>query len=143
MSGSCSQRTVRAGEEELFKARARERGEVKIIDIIKARLNDRADSYEAELPSLQLNDVRISDELVRDNERMLTGGFYAEVSLTYDAAIAQERGGRPFGIETLRPIQLSKRDVAGRRWSQGRRRFTTEDWKKFLTPQHRTGAGAI
>src|SRR3954471_15930841 len=30
-----SDRAVRAGEEELFKARARERGSVKIIDIIK------------------------------------------------------------------------------------------------------------
>jgi ATP-dependent Lon protease len=126
-----SQRAVRAGEEELFKARARERGEVKIIDLIKARLNDRTDSYEAELPSLQLDDVRISEELVRDNERMLTGGFYAEVGLTYDASIAQERGGRPFGIETLRPIQLSKRDALDT-LVQGRRRFSTADWKKFL-----------
>src|SRR3954466_5192721 len=31
-------RTVRAGEEELFKARARERGSVKLIDIVRARL---------------------------------------------------------------------------------------------------------
>lgn len=78
------QRTVRAGEQELFKARARERGEVKIIDLISASLNDRADAYEAELPSLQLNKVRINSELVKDNERMLTGGFYAEITLTYE-----------------------------------------------------------
>jgi ATP-dependent Lon protease len=126
-----SQRAVRAGEEELFKPRARERGEVKIIDLIKARLNDRADCYEAELPSLQLHDVRISEELVRENERMLTGGFYAEIGLTYDASIAQERGGRSFGIETLRPIQLSKRDAV-ETLVQGRHRFSTADWKKFL-----------
>ena len=105
------QRTVRAGEQELFKARARDRGEIKIIDLIKAKLNDREDCFEAELPSLQLKDVRIAPELVRENERMLTGGFYAEISLSYDAAIAQERGGRPFGIASLRPIQLSKRDA--------------------------------
>ena len=42
---------------------------------------------------------------------MLTGGFYAEIDLSYDAAIAQEKNGRPFGIDGLRPIQLSKRDV--------------------------------
>ncbi len=125
------QRTVRAGEEELFKARAREQGEVKIIDIIKASLNDRADAYEAELPSLQLNKVRISPGLVQDNERMLTGGFFAEITLTYDAAIAQERGGRPFGVESLRPIQLSKRDAVDA-LIQGRARFATEDWKRFL-----------
>ncbi len=32
-------RTVRAGEEELFKSRAREQGAVKIIDVISARLD--------------------------------------------------------------------------------------------------------
>src|SRR5438445_11192727 len=39
-----SDRAVRAGEEELFKARARERGSVKIIDIIKTRLDAKTDS---------------------------------------------------------------------------------------------------
>src|SRR6201985_662999 len=32
-------RTVRTGEEELFKARAKEGGNIKIIDIVKARLD--------------------------------------------------------------------------------------------------------
>jgi ATP-dependent Lon protease len=126
-----SQRTVKAGDEELFKSRARERGEVKIIDLVKARLNDKTDSYEVQLPSLQLTGIRISEELVRDNERMLTGGFYAEISLSYDASIAQERGGRPFGIESLRPIQLSKRDALDT-LIHGREKFTTRDWKRFL-----------
>ena len=52
-------RAVRSGEEELFKARARETGSVKIIDIISARLDAKTDSYLATLPSLQLKDVGI------------------------------------------------------------------------------------
>jgi len=62
---------------------------------------------------------------------MLTGGFYAEIELSYDAAIAQENSGRPFGVESLRPIQLSKRDVLDTLF-QGREMFTTAEWKKFL-----------
>jgi ATP-dependent Lon protease len=124
-------RAVRAGEEELFKARAKEQGSVKIIDIISARLDAKTDSYLAELPSLRLKDARISPKLVSDNERMLTGGFYAEIELTYDAELAQENSGRPFGIESLRPIQLSKRDVLDALY-RGREMFTTEEWKKFL-----------
>jgi len=104
-------RTVKAGEEELFKARARENGEVKIIDLITARLDAKTDSYVATLPSLRLNDVRISPEMVSAHERMLTGGFYAEVTLHYDAAIAQESKGRPFGIEAL--YAESVRNVEG------------------------------
>ena len=74
-------RTVRTGEEELFKSRAKEEGSVRLIDIVKARLDVKNDCYIAELPSLALRDVRIDDQLVRDNERMLTDGFYAEVTV--------------------------------------------------------------
>ena len=104
-------RTVRTSEQELFKARAREKGSVKLIDIVKARLDAKTDSFLVELPSLGLKDVRIADTLVHEHERMLTDGFYAEVTLTYDAAIAEEKHGRPFAIESLRAIQLSKSDV--------------------------------
>ena len=124
-------RTVKAGEEELFKARARETGSVKIIDIITARLDAKSDSYVASLPSLRLNDVRISPELIKEHERMLTGGFYAEITLGYDAAIAQEKGGRPFGIDALRAIQLSKRDVLTS-LAEGRKELTTAEWRDFL-----------
>lgn len=124
-------RTVKAGEEELFKARARENGEVKIIDLITARLDAKTDSYIATLPSLRLTDVRISPELANEHERMLTGGFYAEISLNYDAAIAQESKGRPFGVESLREIQLSKRDVLDI-LAEARKSFTTDEWKEFL-----------
>ncbi|MBB2868607.1 UNVERIFIED_ORG: ATP-dependent Lon protease [Rhizobium esperanzae] len=124
-------RTVRAGEEELFKARAYRDGDVKLIDLITARLDKNSNSFVATLPSLRLNDVRISDELVNEHERMLTGGFYAEITLAYDAAIAQEKKGRPFGISALREIQLSKRDVLDT-LAAARREFSSEDWKKVL-----------
>lgn len=124
-------RTVRPGEEEYFKSRAREKGSVKIIDIITARLDAKTDSYLATLPSLQLNDVRISPELVGDNDRMLTGGFYAEIDLNYDAAIAQEKSGRPFGIASIRPIQLSQRNVLEMLF-KGRSLFSDSEWKDFL-----------
>ncbi len=126
-----SNRSVRAGEEELFKARARENGSVKIIDLIQARLDAKTDSYLVNLPSLKLNDVRIEPRVVKDNERMLTGGFYAEVELEYDAAIAQEKSGRPFGVAGLREIQLSKREVL-EPFYRGREFFTAEEWKRFL-----------
>jgi len=136
-------RTVRAGEEELFKSRARERLTIKLIDLVKARLDAKSNAYLAELPSLQLRDVRIPDALVRDNERMLTGGFYAEVDLDYDSIIAEESGGRPFGIASLRPIQLSTRDAL-EHLSRGREEFTTDQWKHLLLrsvgfePEHLT-----
>ena len=124
-------RAVPSGEQELFKSRAREAGSVKVIDLITARLDAKTDSYLATLPSLQLKDVGIESKLVNENERMLTGGFYAEVDLAYDALIAQEKNGRPFSIPAIRPIQLSKRDVLNALY-EGRAQFTTQEWKHFL-----------
>lgn len=124
-------RTVRPGEEEYFKSKAREKGSIKLIDIITARLDAASDSYVATLPSLQLNKVRISPEMVSANDRMLTGGFFAEIELEYDASIAQENNGRPFGIGSIRPIQLSQRNVLDVLY-KGREHYTLEEWKDFL-----------
>ena len=39
-------RTVRTGDQEIFKARARDTGPVKLIDLVKARLDTRNDRYD-------------------------------------------------------------------------------------------------
>jgi ATP-dependent Lon protease len=75
--------------------------------------------------------MRPRDEHARYNERMLTGGFYAEVQLEYDPIVAPEKAGRPFGIASLRPIQLSKRGAL-EDLARGRADFTFEEWKHFL-----------
>jgi uncharacterized protein (TIGR02653 family) len=128
---SLQERTVRAGEEELFKHRARDKGRIKIIDLLRARLDSQTDSYKAELPSLQLRDIHISAELVDEHQRMLTGGFYAEVTLEYIAALAQQQGGQPFRVEAIRPIQMSTHDALGV-FVSGRKHFTLEQWRGLL-----------
>jgi uncharacterized protein (TIGR02653 family) len=127
---SMKERTVRAGEEELFKSRAREKGKIKIIDLLRGRLDARADAYKAELPSLQLSDIHISDALVNEHDRMLTGGFYAEVTLEYVAALAQQ-SGQPFRVESIRPIQMSTRDAL-ETFVNGRSHFTVGQWRDLL-----------
>jgi uncharacterized protein (TIGR02653 family) len=128
---SLQERTVRAGEQELFKHRARQKGRIKIIDLLRARLDSKSDAYKAELPSLQLNDIHISSELVDEHQRMLTGGFYAEVTLEYIAALAQQQGGQPFRVEAIRPIQMSTHDALGE-FVSGRKHFTLEQWRDLL-----------
>jgi uncharacterized protein (TIGR02653 family) len=128
---SMQDRTVRAGEEELFKHRARDKGRVKIIDLLRARLDSQRDAYKAELPSLQLNDIHISAELVDEHQRMLTGGFYAEVTLEYIAALTSEQGGQPFRVEAIRPIQMSTRDALAT-FTEGRSQFTLDQWRDLL-----------
>lgn len=125
-------RCVRTGQEEVFKNEAYRKGSVRVIDTIRARLDAKNACYVAELPSLALRDVRIPDSLVEENDRILIDGFYAEVTLSYDSVIAEEKNGRPFGIEALRPIQMSRADVLDT-FYQGRSKFeTTSDWIDFL-----------
>jgi ATP-dependent Lon protease len=108
-----AERTVRAGEEGLFKARARDPGAVRVIHIITARLDAKSDSYFATLPSLRLIDVRIGDNWVNEHERMLTGGFYAEFELGYDAGIAEGSSVRdpnaPGDTVSAAPCPLARR----------------------------------
>lgn len=126
-----SSRTVKAGEEELFKANAYKEGTVKLIDMVSVRFSEKDNGYLATLPSLRLTKVRIPDKIVDENERLLTGGFYAEITLEYDSIIAEEKGGNPFGVFALKPIQLSKRNVLDV-LAEARTRFSTEEWKDFL-----------
>ncbi|MDC3225111.1 BREX system Lon protease-like protein BrxL, partial [Mariniblastus sp.] len=124
-------RTVKAGDEELFIFEAKEKGTVKIIDLISAKLDTKNDAYIASLPSLQLNDIRISSREVSENQRMLTGGFFAEVTLGYDAGIGKESKIGPFSVRGLREIQLSSRDVL-ETLAKARADFSTKDWKTFI-----------
>ena len=127
-------RAVRSGEEELFKARARETGSVKLIDIISARLDAKTDSYLATLPSLQLKDVRIEDKLVRDNERMLTGGFYAEIDLNYDAV---DRPGEKAAGRFRSPACGPSSSPSGTCWTR-----STRDGGSSPPPTGRTSCSA-
>lgn len=123
-------RTVRAGEEEFFKSRAEKEGKVKLIDIVTAKVDDKG-NYNANIPSLRLSKVRIPSDMVYANDRMLTGGFYAEIELEFDKFIAEENGGKPWGIVNLRPIQLSQRNVLDVLY-KGRDNYSLEEWKDFL-----------
>ena len=124
-------RTVRPADRERFRSNARERGSVKLIDLLKARLDARHDRYLVELPSLGERHVGIEPRLVLDNQRMLTDGFYGEVTLTYDPAQAQEIRGAPFQIAAVRPIQMSDPDVL-EKLARGRQAFSTDEWRAFL-----------
>ncbi len=121
-----SKRVVRTGEHELFKAQVREQGSVQVIDIIRAKLDPQRDEYIAELPSLQINDAVIGSQLVVDNDRMLTGGFYAQVGLTYVPGQP-----RPFMVTEVRPIQAHARAGLDR-LVEARRFLSTREWKDFL-----------
>ena len=120
-----SERVVQEGDETLSRARLREHGRLKVIGLITARLDSKTDAYLAAIPSLRLRDCRVDRELMEKNERVLTGGLYAEIDLEYDLMIAE------FSVVGIKPIQMSV-PGAVERLAEGRRKFTTEQWKWLL-----------
>ena len=125
-------RTVRTGEEELFKARAKETGSVKLIDIVHARLDAKNDCYLAELPSLALRDVRIDDQTgprqrAHADRRLLRRG---DAELRRRSSPRRQEAGRSRS-DALRPIQMSKSDVLDV-LTKARQTFSVAEWIDFL-----------
>lgn len=127
---SLSERFVKPDEREMVKARIQQLGEYQIIDRVSASLHEEDDRYWAVLHNTYLDYVNIDEELVREHDRLLMGGIWAEVTLRYDPTIRFHGVNRPFVIDRLKPIQLSTRSLAP--VLEGRSAFSREEWIDLL-----------
>ncbi len=127
---SLSEKFVKPDEREMVKARIQQLGEYQIIDRISAALHEEDDRYWAVLHNTYLDYVNIDEGLIREHDRLLMGGIWAEVTLRYDPTIRFHGVNRPFVIERLKPIQLSTRSLAP--VLEGRREFAREEWIDLL-----------
>ncbi|HID10131.1 MAG TPA: BREX system Lon protease-like protein BrxL, partial [Candidatus Latescibacteria bacterium] len=122
---------VRPDQAEWFKSRVRERGSHRVIDKVKVRLVETEDKYWASLINLQIDRVHISEELVRRYERLLGGGIWAVVELTYDPELVHKGELRPFVIQELRPIQLAGGNLLAE-VREKRTHFSRNEWMDLL-----------
>ena len=74
---------VRPDEAEKVKSLIRERGSFKVIDKVGVKLNQKKDIYEAQLSNLGIKDAVIPSNIVKQNEKLLTGGIWCIVTLNY------------------------------------------------------------
>ncbi len=95
---------VRPDESEKIKSLIRERGNYRIIDKVTVKLNQKKDVYEAILSNLGIKDALISTNLVKENEKLLTGGIWCIITVNYFFEEGQKTS--PFSINTLKPIQM-------------------------------------
>lgn len=121
---------VKPDEREAVKSSIKQHTTYEIIDKISVRLVETHDKYWARLANLNLDYINIDDRLVREHDRLLMGGIWAEIVLRYDDSFIFKGQNRPFFVENLRPIQLSTRNVES--FVAARRRFTTEQWLDLL-----------
>lgn len=121
---------VKPDEREAVKSAIKQHTTYEIIDKISVRLVETHDKYWARLSSLDLDFINVEEHQVREHDRLLMGGVWAEIRLRYDDGYVFKGQNRPFFVESIRPIQLSTRNIE--RFVEGRKRFTRDQWLDLM-----------
>ena len=115
---------IRPDESTRAQSRVKEQGKHTFIDKVKVRLVD--SRYWAEVTNFGHKYVHIADHHVREYDRLLMGGIWAQVEMTWDET--DEKA--PFYISKLTPIQLATFNLED--YCKGRAALSTEDWMDFM-----------
>ena len=119
---------VHRDEAQLIKATIRETKSHRIIDKVLVRLNDKRDMYETSFANLGLTKVPINEGIVKQNQKLLSGGVWCLVTMGYQPS--EERDSTPWIIESLKPIQIANVDVD--EYKGIRKYFSTDEWIDLL-----------
>ncbi len=119
---------VRPDEAEKVKSLIRERGTHKVIDKLSVKLNQKKDVYEASLSNLGIKDAVIPANIIKDNEKLLTGGIWGIVTLSYFFEEGQRTS--PFSVVTLKAIQIPSMNM--QEVYDARRAFSMDQWLDLL-----------
>ena len=119
---------VHRDEAQIIKSAVREKGSHRIIDKISVKLNDRKDQYEASFANLGLNRIPISDAVIREHQKLLSGGVWSILTLAYYAS--DEKDASPWTIENIKPIQVSNVDL--NEFKEARKAFSKDEWIDVL-----------
>ena len=118
---------IRPDESTKAQSKVKEQGRHTFIDKVKVRLVD--SQYWAEVTNFGHTHVHIPDQYVRDFDRLLTGGIWAQVDMRFEYD-EETKGKNPFWIDKLTPIQLASFDLE--EYRRLRAEFSTDEWLDFI-----------
>ena len=114
---------VKPDEANAAQSKVATKGKHRFIDKVHVRYVEKEKRHWASLENFNSQRIAIGEKFYRDNDRLLEGGIWAEVTLAHNAI---EEDDYAFYIEDLRPIQISRFDFD--RYCEGRTQFTRDDW---------------
>lgn len=114
---------VRPDEANAAQSKVATKGKHRFIDKVHVRYVEKEKRHWAALENFNSQRIAIGEKFYRDNDRLLEGGIWAEVTLAHNDI---EEDDYAFYIEDLRPIQLTRFDFD--RYAEGRRAFTRDEW---------------
>ena len=114
---------VRPDEANAAQSRVATKGKHRFIDKVHVRYVEKEKRHWAALENFNSQRIAIGERFYRDNNRLLEGGIWAEVTIVHNDVDADTYA---FYVEELRPIQLSRFDFA--QYSAGRQELTRDEW---------------
>jgi ATP-dependent Lon protease len=120
---SLQENYVRPDEANAAQSRVAVKGKHRFIDKVHVRYVEKEKRHWAALENFNSQRISIAEKFYRDNDRLLEGGIWAEVTLAHNDI---DEDNYAFSIEELRPIQLTRFDFA--RYCEGRGAFTRDEW---------------
>src|SRR5262245_58322922 len=114
---------VRPDEANAAQSKVATKGKHRFIDKVHVRYVEKEKRHWAALENFNSQRIAVAEKFYRDNDRLLEGGIWAEVTLAYNEI---DEDDYAFYVEDLRPIQLSRFDFEG--YTEGRRQFTRDEW---------------
>lgn len=105
-------------------------GRHRFIDKVKVRYVADDQKHWAEVVNFGNRFIHVKESDVREHDRLLTGGLWADIELVH---MADDDGGakkRPFWINDLKPIQIAAFDLDD--YVRLRSQFTTDEWIDLL-----------
>ncbi|MEX2121603.1 MAG: protease Lon-related BREX system protein BrxL [Pirellulales bacterium] len=121
---------VRPDEANAVQSRVKDKGKYTLIDKVKVRYLSDDDKHWAELVNFGHNHVHVPERYLRDYDRLLMGGIWAQIDIRHQYDEDQKGKRSPFWIDSLKPIQLASFDLDEYRTC--RREFTADEWIDLL-----------
>ena len=120
---------VRPDEAQKVLSKLRSNGSHTVIDMVTVRLDLKRNTYIAEFSNLGVNDIPIADEYPEKFDRLLCGGIWCIVQLSYEY-VEEARKSAAIQITQLTPIQMPHVDLE--EIKQGRTEFTKGEWLDLM-----------
>ena len=114
---------VRPDEANAAQSKVATKGKHRFIDKVHVRYVEKEKGHWASLENFNSQRIAVGEKFYRDNDRLLEGGIWAEVTLAHNAI---EEDDYAFYIEDLRPIQLSRFNFD--QYVDGRKAFSRDEW---------------
>jgi ATP-dependent Lon protease len=130
VNNTISSNFVRPDEANKAQSMLKDKGKHTFIDKVQVRYISDDDKHWAELKNFGHKYVHIPEHFLREYDRLLMGGIWAQVEIRHQYDEEQKGKRSPFWIDGLKPIQLATFDLE--EYRACRNQFTTDEWIDLL-----------